>query len=69
MYWKTIVLTSLIVTYHHGGRKSHSTTTALADILYRINKKYDNDMITAVLATDLIAAYDTVDSTILLKKI
>ena len=59
----------IIVPYHHGGRKSHSTTTALAEILYRINKNYDNDKIIAVLITDLSAAYDTVDSEILLKKL
>ena len=53
---------------HHGGRKQHSTTTALVDIIYNIQKNYDNDKVTAILDTDLTAAYDTVDTPILLQK-
>ena len=54
---------------HHGGRAAHSTITAKTQIDQKLHKNYENDKITAVLATDLSAAYDTVDHEILLKKL
>ena len=53
---------------HHGGRAAHSTVTAKTQIDQKLHKNYENDKITAVLATDLSAAFDTVDHKILLKK-
>ena len=54
---------------HHGGRKGHSTTTALTQINNVLLKNLENNKISAVLATDLSAAYDTIDNEILLKKL
>ena len=53
---------------HYGEHHNHSTTTALADILYTTHVSYDRNKIIAILATDLTAAYDTVDKDILLQK-
>ena len=53
----------------HGGRKGHSTTTALLQITERLNKSYDKNLITTTLLTDLSAAFDTVDHEILLSKL
>ena len=54
---------------HHGGRRNYSTTTALLEITNKLNISYDRNHISALLATDLSAAYDTVDSNILLSKL
>ena len=62
-------INNTLLLFHHGGRASHSTTTALADIQYRLIKNYDNNKISALLTTDLTAAYDTVDTSILLDKL
>ena len=54
---------------HHGGRKHHSTVTAISkiyDILYRNDEK---SVISIILTTDLSACYDTIDIPILLKKL
>ena len=59
----------IINDYHHGGRPKHSTTTALSDMTYTLNKLTEQKYITATLTTDLTAAYDTVDSNILLEKL
>ena len=53
----------------HGGLKGHSTMTAMTSITHNLQKNWDNDLITATLTTDLTAAYDTVDSEILLQKL
>ena len=52
----------------HGGRKRHSTTTALAQINNQILINNENNKITATFTTDLSAAYDTIPIPILLKK-
>ena len=54
---------------HHGGRKSFSTTTALLEIINKLNTNYDKNLISALFTTDLSAAYDTVDIDILLNKL
>ena len=54
---------------HHGGRKKHSTTTALAQIYNCLHTQYEKGVITAILQTDLSAAFDTVDTQILLNKL
>ena len=59
----------IINKFHHGGREKHSTTTALSNITYTLNKNYDNNLISAVISTDLTAAFDTVDTDILLSKL
>merc|ERR1712240_403560 len=59
----------IINTFHHGGRDKHSPTTALSSITYTLNKNYENNLISAVISTDLTAAFDTVDTDILLSKL
>lgn len=54
---------------HHGGRKLHSTTTALTQINNKLLYNLENNKISATLTTDLSAAYDTVDNVILLNKL
>ena len=54
---------------HHGGRKKHSTTTALTQINNILLYNYENNKISAVLATDLSVAFETIDHCILLKKL
>ena len=46
----------------------HSTITALTQITYQINKIYDQNKIIATFSTDITAAFNTVDSDILLQK-
>lgn len=60
---------NIIHTNHHGGRRKHSTTTALAQIYNTLHTQYERGSITAVLQTDLSAAFDTVDTSILLDKL
>ena len=54
---------------HHGGRKKHSTTTALAIIYNKLLYNKENSIISTILCTDLSACYDTVDTDILIKKL
>ena len=54
---------------HHGGRKSHSTLTAVTQIYNELFFNYENDKISVTLCTDLSAAYDTIDTTIVLDKL
>ena len=54
---------------HHGGRKRHSTTTAMTAINNKLLQNFENNKISVVLCTDLSAAFDTVDSEILFKKL
>ena len=60
---------NLIHPHHHGGRRGHSTVSALLQITDKLNKGYDRHMISVALITDLSAAYDTVDHMILLQKL
>ena len=53
---------------NHGGRQKHSTTTALIQINNILHQNMDNDKISAVMTTDLTSAFDTVDRSILIKK-
>ena len=39
------------------------------NITHSLNKNYDNNMISVTLTTDIIGAFDTVDSPILIKKL
>merc|ERR1712240_159741 len=53
---------------HHGGRKGHSTTTALNQIITQSLKAKENNKITGCLLTDMSKAYDTIDHFTLLMK-
>ena len=54
---------------HHGGRRGHSTMTALTMIYNKLLYNKENSIISTILCTDLSAAYDTVDTDILLEKL
>ena len=53
----------------HGGRKYHSTVTAMTQIYNYIYKNDDEAITTVILATDLSSCYDTIDTEILLNKL
>merc|ERR1712240_73174 len=53
---------------HHGGRKGHSTTTALNQILTKSQTAKENNKITGCLITDMSKAIDTIDHLTLLMK-
>merc|ERR1712240_116321 len=53
---------------HHGGRKGHSTTTALTQILTKSQTAKENQQITGCLITDMSKAFDTIDHLTLLMK-
>ena len=59
----------LLLDEHHGSRTGHGTETATAHIDQTLTQNYDNNKITAILQTDLLAAFDTVDSDISIKKL
>ena len=54
---------------HHGAISDHSTTIALTVLNNKLIQNYENNKITALLSTDLSAAYDTIDNNILLSKL
>ena len=54
---------------HHGGRKGHSTITALNHILNITSTNYENDKINGILITNLSKVFDTIDHFILLTKL
>ena len=54
---------------HHGALVNHSTTTAITVINNKLIQNYENNKISALLSTDLSAAYDTIDNKILLTKL
>ena len=60
---------NIILKYHHGSRKFHGTNTAITHITNEINTNYENNLITATVATDLSAAFDTIDNVKLLDKL
>ena len=60
---------NIILKYHHGSRKFHGTNTAITHITNEINTDYENNLITATVATDLSAAFDTIDNVKLLDKL
>ena len=59
---------NMILKNHHGSRKYHGPNTALTQITSGINTQYENNAITATMATDLFAAFDTIDNTNLIDK-
>ena len=58
----------LIENDHHGGRAGHSTSTCIVEVLDTVQKSQDNNLIPAVLAVDLSAAYNLVNHDILLER-
>ena len=52
----------------NGGRKKHSTISAITNIYNILYKNKEQNYFSAILATDLSAAFDTVDNEILLNK-
>ena len=59
----------LISPNHHGGRRNFSTATAKTSMDLAIAENIDLRCHSAVLATDLSAAFDTVDHVTLLRKL
>ena len=51
----------IIINDHHGSRKYHSNITVLAAIKHNLITQYDSNNISAIIQTDLSAAFDTVD--------
>ena len=60
---------SILNVYHHGGRKFYSTITAMTLINNKLLYNKENSIISTILCTDLSAAYNTVNTDILLKKL
>merc|ERR1712240_219430 len=54
---------------HHGGRKGHSTISALNHILNTTHINYEKNKINCILITDMSKAYDTIDHFTLLTKL
>ena len=54
---------------HHGFRSNHSTSTALLEMYDVWADSFDEDKLTAVIMLDLSAAFDVVDTSILLDKL
>ena len=52
----------------HGGRKGHSTTTCLTEILEEVKESQEKKEMVALMAIDLSAAYDMVNHNLLLEK-
>merc|ERR1712177_48290 len=59
----------IILPDHHGSRKDYSTMTAISCLNHKLLNDYNDGLISAVIQTDLSAAFDTVDHEILLKKL
>ena len=54
---------------HHGAITNHPTTIAITVLNNKLIQNYENNKISALLSTDLSAAYDTIDNSILLSKL
>ena len=59
----------IILPDHHGSRKDYSTMTAISCLNHKLINNYNDGLISAVIQTDLSAAFDTVDHETLLKKL
>merc|ERR1711867_308152 len=64
-----IDLNQIILPDHHGSRKDFSTMSAMACLNHRLINIYHDGLISAVIQTDLSAAFNTVDHEILLSKL
>ena len=63
-----LINNKIINNNHHGGRKGHSTITALNQIINTSHINYENNHITGILITDMSKAFDTIDHFTLLSK-
>ena len=59
----------LIPNEHHGGRKNHSTVTAMTSMDYNHKEIKESKDTVAIITTDLSAAFDLVDHELLIKKL
>ena len=59
----------IIPEQHHGGIKNHSTITAMASLDHSHKLLKEKHKHTLIMTTDLSAAFDTVDHSILIKKL
>ena len=59
---------SILYQYQFGFRKGHSTAQAIAEIADNLRKSIDNNMYTCGVFLDFSKAFDTVNHSILLKK-
>ena len=57
------------LTDHSGFRKNHSTVTATTELVDNIYMNLDRGMTTGMAFLDLVKAFDTVDSSLLLFKL
>ena len=60
---------NLIPKEHHGGLKGHSTLSCIANVDFSHKHIKERKKCTAILATDLSAAFDMIDHSILIKKL
>ena len=66
---KFLKSTNQINPNQHGGRKGHSTTTCVVELISSINRGLNNKLKVGMIAVDLSAAFDLCDHKILLEKI
>ena len=59
----------IILEEHHGGRRFHSTVTAMSVIEEAARRNIDNNKLGVIISTDLTAAFDTVNHRILAEKL
>ena len=52
----------------HGGRKNHSTLTAVTGIYHTLLKNKEHNQTSVILTTDLSSCFDTIDTSILIQK-
>merc|ERR1712240_156409 len=58
----------IILPDHHGSRKDFSTMTAISSLNHNLINNYNDGLISAVVQTDLSAAFDTIEHETLLRK-
>ena len=59
---------NILYKYQSGFRKNHSTNTCLSHLSNKILQGFDEGMVTGMILIDLQKAFDTIDHSILLKK-
>ena len=64
-----LIFNNIINKHHHGGRKHHSTTTALSCLMDQLKTYYNNNLTATTIQTDMSAAFDKMDHTVLLTKL